>query len=84
MGKITDDYALLLAAPSMTEVELAEGLLREAGIPFITHGLDRDLAELGTVVHDTVARPDLYVPKAALDKARAVLREAWGDDADIR
>jgi hypothetical protein len=76
-----DDFALLLEASDPTEVELARGLLSEAGIPCFVHGPDFDVAELGRAAHDVVRRPNVYVPKAALERAQAVLARAWGEDA---
>ena len=75
----SDEYALLLAAPSATEAGLAKNLLAAEGITCLLHGQDRDFAELGAAVHLSVARPDVFVPKAALAKAKALLDEAWGD-----
>jgi hypothetical protein len=70
---------VLLSAPNPVEAELARSLLKEAGIPSIFHGPDRDVAELGSAVHMAFTRPDLLVPAAALEAARAVLSEAWGE-----
>ena len=74
-----DDFALLLEAPHPVAAELARDILEQAGIPSLLHGQDRDFAELGAAVHMAVARPDLYVPKPALDRARALLAEAFGN-----
>ena len=73
---------LILAAPNAIQLELATGLLEGAGIPTITHGQDRDLAEFGQAFHNVVARPDLYVPLAAFEKARRVLIEAMGEEIE--
>ena len=78
MSSPSDDYALLLAAPTATEAGLAKNLLAAAGIPCLLHGQDRDFAELGAAVHSTVARPDVFVPKAAYEEAKRLLDEAWG------
>lgn len=72
------DFALLLEAPNPVQAELARGLLEEAGIPTLLHGQDRDLAELGAAVHMAVSRPDLYVPRPELERARSLLAEAFG------
>lgn len=77
MSSTRADFALLLASPDPTEADLAKDLLTSAGIPCMLHGQDRDLAELGAAAHGCIARPDLLVPKAALDRAREVLRESW-------
>lgn len=78
MSTPDEDFALLLAAPSATDAKLACNLLEQAGIPTMTHGQDRDFAELGQAVHMSVARPDVFVPKPALARARELLEEAWG------
>jgi len=80
MTSPTDEYALLLAAPTATEAGLAKNLLAAAGIPCLLHGQDRDFAELGAAVHMSVARPDVFVPKAAFAEAKRLLDEAWGTD----
>ncbi len=78
MSSIRNDFDLLLAAPDPVEADLARNLLQAAGIPSILQGQDRDFAELGASSHSAIARPDLFVPKGALERARAILREAWG------
>lgn len=82
MDAETHEPALILAAPDAVQLDLAVNLLDEAGIPSITHGQDRDLAELGQAFHNAISRPDLYVPLAAFEKARAVLIEAMGEDIE--
>jgi hypothetical protein len=77
-----DNYALLLAAPSATEAEMAKNLLAAEGIPCLFHSQDRDFAELGSAVHLSVSRPAVFVPKAALEKAKALLDAAWGTDEE--
>ena len=73
---------VLLFAPDPVKGELARNLLKEAGIPSMFHGPDRDVAELGAAVHMSFTRPDLLVPASALDEARAVLMRAWGSEND--
>jgi len=75
------EIVVLLAAPAPVEAELARGLLEEAGIPSMLHGPDMDMAELGVAAHASFTRPDLLVPAAALEAARAILKEAWGDES---
>ncbi len=77
----SEEYALLMGAATPVDADLARQLLEEAGIPCLLHGMDRDLAELGSAVHMLVSRPDIYVPRAALERAVEVLREAWADFA---
>jgi hypothetical protein len=79
MSSTRADFALLLAAPDPVEADLAKQLLESEGIPSMLHGQDRDLAELGGASHQGISRPDLLVPKSALERARHVLSEAWGD-----
>ena len=81
MASIHDEYDLMLAAPLPTEAQMAQALLADAGIPSLLHGKDRDFAELGYVVHNALTHPDLYVPKGARDRARAVLDAVWDANA---
>lgn len=76
-----EDRAVLLEGASMVEVDLARGLLAEAGIPCVVVGPDFDVAELGRAVHDTIRGRTVVVPRSALARARAVLAAAWGEDA---
>jgi hypothetical protein len=78
MGRPSDDYALLIEAVEPIELDLALGLLEQAGIPTLVHGGDFDLAELGLAAHNATRRPNLYVPHLLRGRARAVLDEAWG------
>lgn len=73
-----EEFAVLLESPTAVEVEMARGLLAEAGIPCMLHGQDRDLAELGEAAHTAISGPDLLVPRAALQRAREALERAWG------
>lgn len=77
----SEEYALLMAAATQVDADLARQLLEEAGIPCLLHGMDRDLAELGSAIHMQISRPDIYVPRGALDEAVEVLRGAWEDFA---
>ena len=79
MTRPSDEYALLIAAASPVDAELAEQVLKGAGIPCLLHGMDRDLAELGAAVHMQISRPDVYVPKTAYDAAVKALQAAWED-----
>ncbi len=73
------EISVLLAAPDSVRAELARSLLEEAGIPSLLHGPDMDMAELGVAAHAGFTRPDLLVPTAALEAARELLEEAWGE-----
>jgi hypothetical protein len=79
MPSPAEEHALLLAAATPVDAELARNLLAAEGIPCLFHGMDRDVAELGVAVHMTVSRPDVYVPKSALKRAVQILRETWKD-----
>ena len=79
MSTPSSEHALLMAAATQVDVNLAQQLLAEAGIPCLIHGMDRDLAELGSAVHMQVSRPDIFVPRTALAQAVEVLRSAWED-----
>jgi len=80
MAATRDDPAVLLEAANPTVLELARGLLAEAGIPCLVQGPDFDVAELGLAAHQSVRGGDLLVPASALERARAVLEEAWGSE----
>ena len=80
MGRLQDEYAVLIEDADLVELELAKGLLIEAGIPWIAHGPDFDVAELGYSAHANVRGRAILVPNDALEPARAVLRKAWGRD----
>ena len=74
------DFALLLAAANKTKLELAQSLLKAAGIPTLIDASDSGAA-VGTYLGlgvDFSTTKDLYVPRSALSRARDVLREAWG------
>ncbi len=78
MSRVEDDYALLIEAPHPVGARLAKNLLGGEGIPCFFHGQDRDFAELGFAAHLSAARPDVFVSKGDLERAREVLIEAWG------
>lgn len=86
MSRPRDDFAVLIASAGPVDTDQARQLLAERGIPSLVHGPDFDVAELGTAVHQTVRGADLLVPCEALERALAVLREAWGEDrvAELR
>jgi len=73
------DFDLLLQAVTPVEAEMVKSLLAEAGIPCLVHTQDFDMVELGKGAHDSVRRPDIYVPKGTKDQANAILDEAWAD-----
>ena len=73
-----DDFAVLLEGSDRIEADLAKNLLAEAGIPCAMRGPDFDVAELGRAAHDMLRGTDVLVPASALEKARAILEEAWG------
>jgi hypothetical protein len=81
MGSPRTDFDLLLEAPTSVEADMARDLLQRAGIPTFLHGRDRDLAELGAVIHNGLTRPDLFVPKGRRAEAEAVLKSAWDASA---
>ena len=76
--------ALLAEGLQWVQVELVCGLLEAEGIPFLVDGPDFDVAELGSMAHASLRSRQIYVPQTALERARAVLAEAMGDDAPGR
>jgi Putative prokaryotic signal transducing protein len=76
-----DEFALLLAAPNPIEVDMAQELLASAGIPSVLHGDERLNLDSIAGSWRVSKRPDLLVPKSALERARAVLKEAWDKSA---
>ncbi len=79
---MSEDKALLLESANRIQLELAAGLLREAGIPFVIEGPDFDMAELGRAAHNMIRGQNLYVPRSARARAAAILDEAWSEEAD--
>lgn len=81
MGSPKKDFDLLLEAPEPVEAQMAQNVLEQAGIPSMLHGVDRYFIELGYGTHFSTARPSLFVPRGARERALAVLRETWDADA---
>jgi hypothetical protein len=81
MGSPRSEFDLLLEAPTSVEADMARDLLQRAGIPTYLHGRDRDLAELGSAIHNGLTRPDLFVPKGRRAEAEAILNSAWDASA---
>jgi hypothetical protein len=81
MASPRTEFDLLLEAPASVEAEMAREVLADAGIPTFLHGRDRDLAELGVVIHNDLTRPDLFVPKGRRAEAEAILNSAWDKSA---
>ena len=75
--KDDEEFALLLEGANKVEADLAKNLLDEAGIPSMAQGPDFDIAELGHAVHDMIRGLDVYVPRAALERAQEILAAAW-------
>ena len=81
MSSPRTEFDLLLQAPTSVEAEMAREILSQEGIPTYLHGRDRDLAELGVAIHNSLTRPDLYVPKGRGAEAEAILKAAWDESA---
>ncbi|HVS11336.1 MAG TPA: DUF2007 domain-containing protein [Planctomycetota bacterium] len=78
MGRLKDDYALVLKAGNTIQADLARNLFTEAGIPCLVHGPDFDVAEMGIAAHNMARGTNLYVPHGLREQAREVLQAAWG------
>jgi hypothetical protein len=81
MGRLQDEYAVVLDEADLVAAELAKGLLEAEGIPCLLHGPDFDVAEFGTAGHAVVRGRAVLVPRVERERALAILRGAWGDDA---
>lgn len=79
MGRLEDDYALLLDGVDHVRAELARSILEAEGIPAMIHGPDFDVVELGIAAHASVRGVSIFVPKISEGPAREALEAAWGD-----
>jgi hypothetical protein len=79
MSSIEKDHAQLLDTVSKVTADLACEILKGAGIPTLQHGPDFDMAELGSAAHDSARGVSVFVPHSALDRAREILAETWGE-----
>ena len=79
MPNSDEDHAILLAAPDWAEAQMAKNVLAEAGIPSLLREINSGLLECGPELQSAMHRPDLMVPRALLERARAALSEAWSD-----
>ncbi len=82
MKRLSDEFAVLLEAVSAIEAGMARSLLEAADIPCLIAGPDFDVAELGHAAHDSLRGTNVYVPKAAFERAQALLADAWPSDPD--
>lgn len=78
---VSDETAVLLEAAPFAVAKMARELLAAAGIPCLFHYHDRDFAELGEA-HRALNRTEVRVAPRDLERARAVLAEAWGEPGD--
>ncbi len=69
-------HALLAEGLNGIEASLLSNLLEAEGIPSLVKGPDFDVIELGELPHGMLRGANLYVPQAALERARAVLAAA--------
>lgn len=79
MGRWREDYAAVLEGAEYVKTLLAKNLLEEAGIPSLLYGADYGHAELGAVERSAFQRASLLVPRDALERAREILGDAWGE-----
>lgn len=80
MARMDEEFAVALDGLDGVSLSLGRNVLDAAGIPSLVHGPDFDMAELGRAAHDQIRGGKLMVPKSLAERARAVLREAWGED----
>jgi len=79
MKRLEDEFCLLLEAVDTVDAELAKSVLEAGEVPCLIQGPDFDVVELGRAAHDMLRGTNVYVPKEAEEKARALLAEAWKD-----
>ncbi len=82
MKKNGDDQAVLLIEPDWIDAQLAQNLLKEAGIPCILRTSNDTPLEFGLEGAPHLKRNDLMVPTALLAEAKAALARAWDDFSD--
>lgn len=79
--EISKGFVLLLHARDQTELDLARDLLEGADVPFVVDTSDQ--FEMLEVLEGSSAAGQqcILVPRATLERAVAVLEEAWGPEA---
>ena len=80
MQRPDEAHALLAEGINTMEAGMLKSLLSAEGIPSLAHSSDFDVIELGRA-HDMLRGVSLYVPHGALEKAKAILRDAdWSPE----
>jgi hypothetical protein len=82
MAKPSEEFDRVLTGADPVQIELARGILEDAGIPCLEHGPDFDMAELGRAAHDVLRHQDLFVPRGQGERALDLLEAAWGRRPD--
>ena len=80
MARYDEEFAVVIEGLDGIALSLGRNLLDAAGVPSLAHGPDFDVAELGRAAHDQIRGGKLLVPRPLLERAREVLRAAWGDE----
>lgn len=81
MGSPKTEFDLLLEAPGPVEAQMAQNVLERAGIPSMLDETASDMIHLAYGLRSPQARPSLFVPKGARERALSILQEAWDRDA---
>ena len=80
MKKALDDDVVLLEHVGQGTAAMARDLLRAEGIPcLIRGGWEDQILPYEWHKAGFPLSPDVLVPRAALERARQVLRDAWGE-----
>ncbi len=80
MERRSEEFDIAIDGLDGFSLAMARNLLDAAGIPSLGDGPDFDVAELGRAAHDQIRGSKLLVPKGAGERAKEILREAWGDE----
>lgn len=81
LREVQDTEPVLLLTASAVQALLIEPILSDSGIPYSRPGTLSTALNLGSGMMLEANR--FYVPFAALEKARALLEEVFGEDEEI-
>ena len=73
MQRTDEEFSVLLEGINAVEFGMVQNILEAEGIPAMRHGPDFDAGRLGQAAHDMLRGTDLLVPRASIERARALL-----------